>query len=88
MNPGRFTTHGYTAVELRPTMGDNGQAIMRGQTVIRAAWLPLLAGALAALYAPSTPVFVAAVLVFLASAGLQAFTAIRVVRLSHRRHLG
>lgn len=60
---------------------------MRGQTIIRAAWVPLLAGALGVLYAPNTLVFYLASAVFVAAATLQVSTAVRIFQLSHR-HVG
>jgi hypothetical protein len=77
-------TAGYTAMEGRRTIQER-RAIMRGQLLIRAAWVPLLAGGLLALYAPNFAVFAAAALVFVAAASLQTAAAVRVVRLARRR---
>jgi hypothetical protein len=55
----------------------------RAQTVIVAAWAPLLAAGLLALYAPSGLVFALAAGVFAATAIVQVAASIAAVRSSH-----
>jgi hypothetical protein len=55
----------------------------RAQTVIVAAWAPLLAAGLLALYAPSSLVFALAAVVFAGTAIVQVAASVTVVRARH-----
>jgi hypothetical protein len=61
------------------------RAIMRRQTLIRVAWIPVLAGGLGALYAPNLLTFTLAACVFALAAALQVMAAAEVFRLARSR---